>query len=44
MRGSSRLYWWIELPWPVNSAVYRQLAAMVVTGLRDAFRITDPGP
>ncbi|WP_062987644.1 TY-Chap domain-containing protein [Nocardia anaemiae] len=36
-------YWWIELPWPVNSAIYRQLAAMVVTGLRDAFRISDPG-
>ncbi|MBF6332780.1 TY-Chap domain-containing protein [Nocardia transvalensis] len=34
--------WWIELPWPITTALYRQLADMVVTGLRDGFGITDP--
>ncbi|KAA8886673.1 hypothetical protein F3087_23155 [Nocardia colli] len=36
--------WWVELPWPVPSTAYRRLADMVVTGLRDAFRIADPTP
>ncbi|WP_405164543.1 hypothetical protein OG203_05350 [Nocardia sp. NBC_01499] len=34
--------WWIELPWPISSAVRHQLAAMVITGLRDGFDIPDP--
>jgi hypothetical protein len=34
--------WWVEPPWPMASASYSQLAWMVVTGLRDGFRITDP--
>ncbi|MFI6997692.1 TY-Chap domain-containing protein [Nocardia sp. NPDC050175] len=34
--------WWVELPWPVASAAYRRVAEMVVTGLRDAFRIAGP--
>ncbi|WP_306361456.1 hypothetical protein [Nocardia sp. CC227C] len=34
--------WWIELPWPVPSAIYRQLATMIVTGFRDYHRF--PGP
>ncbi|CAM4518005.1 hypothetical protein NONI108955_40885 [Nocardia ninae] len=34
--------WWIESPWPLASADYRRLASMVVTGLRDAYRISEP--
>jgi hypothetical protein len=34
--------WWNEWLWPMTSADYRRLAAMVVTGLRDAYRIADP--
>ncbi|MCX4093055.1 TY-Chap domain-containing protein [Nocardia sp. alder85J] len=34
--------WWVELPWPVTSALYRQLATMVVIGLRDAFGVAEP--
>lgn len=34
--------WWTELPWPVNSAIYGQLASMVATGFRDGFRMADP--
>ncbi|MFF0494598.1 hypothetical protein ACFYTQ_36740 [Nocardia sp. NPDC004068] len=34
--------WWIEVPWPVASAIYRQLAAMVVTGLRDGLAVGSP--
>ncbi|MBF6300258.1 hypothetical protein IU459_22315 [Nocardia amamiensis] len=34
--------WWYELLWPANSNGYRRLASMIVTGLRDAFRIADP--
>jgi hypothetical protein len=34
--------WWVELPWPVASAIYRQLASMVVVGLRDALGMTSP--
>jgi hypothetical protein len=33
--------WWHDSAWPIDSAGYRQLASMVVTGLRDAFRISD---
>ncbi|GAB4583204.1 TY-Chap domain-containing protein [Nocardia sp. IFM 10818] len=33
--------WWIELPWPIPSAIYRQLATMVVTGFRDYHRFPD---
>ncbi|WP_433661712.1 TY-Chap domain-containing protein [Nocardia sp. CA-128927] len=36
--------WWVEVPWPVSTAGYRRLAEMVVTGLRDGFRIADPTP
>ncbi|MGF6882688.1 hypothetical protein ABIA39_001630 [Nocardia sp. GAS34] len=35
--------WWIELPWPLTSASYRELATMVVIGLRDAALVTAPG-
>ncbi|MGY5207574.1 DUF6301 family protein [Nocardia gipuzkoensis] len=34
--------WWYELRWPTSSDGYRQLAARIVTGLRDAFGIADP--
>ncbi|MDN2500332.1 hypothetical protein FHY52_27135 [Nocardia nova] len=34
--------WWVELPWPVPSAIYRRLASMVVVGLRDALGMTSP--
>ncbi|MEV6562600.1 hypothetical protein AB0M22_43245 [Nocardia sp. NPDC051756] len=34
--------WWRDTPWPIDSATYRRIASMVVTGLRDAFRIADP--
>lgn len=34
--------WWIDLPWPVSTAVYRALAAMVVTGLRDGLGVSNP--
>ncbi|MCC3332978.1 DUF6301 family protein [Nocardia abscessus] len=34
--------WWYELRWPASSDSYRQLAARMVTGLRDAFGIADP--
>lgn len=34
--------WWAELPWPSPSDAYRELAGMVVTGLRDSLRITGP--
>ncbi|MCC3314126.1 TY-Chap domain-containing protein [Nocardia africana] len=34
--------WWVELPWPVPSAIYRQLASMVVVGLRDALGMPSP--
>lgn len=34
--------WWIERPWPVTSADCRRIGSMVVTGLRDGFRISDP--
>ncbi|MEU2549597.1 hypothetical protein ABZ618_29915 [Streptomyces roseolus] len=34
--------WQTELPWPSTSDAYRRLAAMTVTGLRDALRITSP--
>ncbi|MCX5414950.1 hypothetical protein [Streptomyces sp. NBC_00059] len=34
--------WQAELPWPSPSAAYHRLAAMTVTGLRDALRITSP--
>ncbi|MFE3756926.1 hypothetical protein ACFXO9_21705 [Nocardia tengchongensis] len=34
--------WWVELPWPATSAVYRKLAEMVVIGLRDAFHVSSP--
>lgn len=34
--------WWIELPWPVVSSIYRQLAAMVVIGLRDGLGVRSP--
>ncbi|WP_051152721.1 TY-Chap domain-containing protein [Nocardia niigatensis] len=40
--GSDRDNWWVELPWPVTSAIYRQLAAMVVIGLKDAFHVSSP--
>nr|WP_157555321.1 hypothetical protein [Nocardia crassostreae] len=32
--------WWIELPWPVSDLICRQLATMIVTGLRDFHRIS----
>ncbi|WP_051022276.1 DUF6301 family protein [Nocardia pneumoniae] len=34
--------WWIELPWPNPASINHQLAAMVVAGLRDGFRIPSP--
>ncbi|WP_406265603.1 hypothetical protein OH799_18615 [Nocardia sp. NBC_00881] len=34
--------WWIELSWPLSTAVDRHLSDMVVIGLRDCFRIPDP--
>ncbi|NKY27761.1 TY-Chap domain-containing protein [Nocardia gamkensis] len=34
--------WWYELPWPASADGYRQLAARMITGLRDGFGITDP--
>ncbi|PXX66595.1 hypothetical protein DFR70_103344 [Nocardia tenerifensis] len=34
--------WWHEWPWPMSSAEYGQVAAMVVTGLRDAYGIAEP--
>ncbi len=34
--------WWIELPWPITTAIYRYLAQMVVTGLRDGLGLPDP--
>ncbi|NEW36826.1 hypothetical protein GV791_30355 [Nocardia cyriacigeorgica] len=34
--------WWVEWSWPLSSARYRALAAMIVEGLRDAFGIADP--
>ncbi|MEV6259046.1 hypothetical protein AB0L97_38040 [Nocardia sp. NPDC051911] len=34
--------WWYELQWPAASDGYRQLASRIVTGLRDAFGISDP--
>ncbi|MEU8886372.1 hypothetical protein [Streptomyces sp. NPDC048442] len=34
--------WQAELGWPSPSGAYRRLAAMTVTGLRDALRITGP--
>ncbi len=34
--------WWIEVPWPVASAIYRQLATMVITGLRDGLAVEQP--
>ncbi|MRH89500.1 hypothetical protein GFY24_18955 [Nocardia sp. SYP-A9097] len=39
---SDRDNWWVELPWPITSAIYRELAAMVVIGLRDAFHVSGP--
>jgi hypothetical protein len=33
--------WWLDSAWPIDSAGYDRLASMVVTGLRDAFRISD---
>ncbi|MFF3224972.1 hypothetical protein ACFYV7_19425 [Nocardia suismassiliense] len=33
--------WWFDSAWPIDSAAYQRLATMVVTGLRDAFRVTD---
>ncbi|MFC9993658.1 DUF6301 family protein [Nocardia sp. NPDC127526] len=33
--------WWIELPWPVPSAIYRRLATMIVTGFREYHRFPD---
>ncbi|MFI6046319.1 TY-Chap domain-containing protein [Nocardia sp. NPDC051321] len=33
--------WWLDSTWPIDSASYRRIASMVVTGLRDAFRISD---
>ncbi|MEV0252275.1 hypothetical protein AB0H76_37205 [Nocardia sp. NPDC050712] len=38
-RGDNR---WSELPWPATTSDYRQLAAMIVTALRDGFRIPSP--
>ncbi|MET9489969.1 hypothetical protein [Nocardia sp. NPDC006630] len=40
--GDNDINWWFELPWPVRSAIYRELAAMVVVGLRDAFHVLGP--
>ncbi|MFI5801382.1 TY-Chap domain-containing protein [Streptomyces sp. NPDC051561] len=34
--------WHTELPWPSDSAAYRRLAAMTVTGLRDGLGIAGP--
>lgn len=34
--------YWMEVPWPAASALYQQLATMVVTGFRDGFRMIDP--
>lgn len=33
--------WWIEWATPLSPVRYRELAAMVVAGLRDGFRITE---
>jgi hypothetical protein len=35
--------WWMSLPWPATSARYAELGRMVVTALRDGYRIADPG-
>ena len=35
--------WWTSLPWPATAARYAELGRMVVTGLRDGYRIADPG-
>ncbi|MRH92886.1 hypothetical protein GFY24_36640 [Nocardia sp. SYP-A9097] len=40
--GDHGTSWWIELPWPVASPIYRQLAIMIVTGFRDGHQIPDP--
>ncbi|WP_433562650.1 TY-Chap domain-containing protein [Nocardia sp. CA-151230] len=40
--GNDHENWWVELPWPVTTATYQQLAAMVVIGLRDAFHVSSP--
>nr|WP_222595092.1 hypothetical protein [Nocardia ninae] len=34
--------WWFELPWPADAGAYRRLASMIVTGLRDAYRVVAP--
>ncbi|WP_405165572.1 hypothetical protein OG203_11000 [Nocardia sp. NBC_01499] len=34
--------WWYELRWPATSDAYRRLASMIVTGLRDAYRVATP--
>lgn len=34
--------WWIEWAWPLSPRRYRALAAMVVGGLGDVFRIAGP--
>ncbi|ONI76969.1 hypothetical protein ALI144C_33145 [Actinosynnema sp. ALI-1.44] len=34
--------WWFDLPWPADTAGYRQLVSMVVTGLRDGLRMANP--
>ncbi|MFE3188713.1 hypothetical protein ACFXHA_06860 [Nocardia sp. NPDC059240] len=34
--------WWVELPWPITTDIYRALAAMAVTGLRDVFHVSSP--
>ncbi|MQY08873.1 hypothetical protein ACRB68_69840 [Actinomadura sp. RB68] len=38
-RGGNR---WFELSWPATTSDYQQLATMIVTALRDAFRIPSP--
>ncbi|WP_306356147.1 MULTISPECIES: hypothetical protein [unclassified Nocardia] len=33
--------WWVEVPWPASSSIYRQLASMIVTGFRDHHHVPD---
>ncbi|MFC4124726.1 TY-Chap domain-containing protein [Nocardia rhizosphaerae] len=34
--------WWLELPWPATAWRYHEVAAMVVTGLRDGYGVREP--
>ncbi|NKY37142.1 hypothetical protein HGA13_29330 [Nocardia speluncae] len=40
--GGEHTNWWIDRPWPLSPAQYRELVAMVFTALRDVFAIAEP--